>query len=79
MNFSNSGENKNDENCIIIENPELAKFYKGWFEFIWKKIPDKFLNFTARPESRESIGSCYDGIDNDYDGKIDFADEGCRQ
>lgn len=79
MNFSNSGENKNDENCVIIENPELAKFYKGWFIFIWNKIPDKFLNFTARPESRESIGSCYDGIDNDYDGKIDFVDEGCRQ
>lgn len=79
MNFSNSGENKNDENCIIIENPELAKFYRGWFEFLWTKIPDNFLRYTARSESRDSIGSCYDGIDNDYDGKVDFADEGCRK
>ncbi len=79
MNFSNSGENRNDENCMIIENTDLAKFYRGWFEFIWKKIPDKFLKYSARPESRESIGSCYDGVDNDYDGKIDFNDEGCRR
>ena len=78
MNFSNSGENRNDENCLVIENPELAKFYKGWFEFIWKKIPDIYLKYSVRPESRYSIGSCYDGIDNDYDGKIDMADDGCR-
>ena len=78
MNFSNSGENRNDENCLVIENSELAKFYKGWFEFIWKKIPDIYLKYSVRPESRYSIGSCYDGIDNDYDGKVDMADDGCR-
>lgn len=78
MNFSNSGENKNDENCIIIENSDIAKFYRGYFEFLWKKIPDIYLKYSVRPESKYSIGSCYDGIDNDYDGKIDFNDEGCR-
>ena len=78
MNFSNSGENKNDENCIIIENSEIAKFYRGYFEFLWKKIPDIYLKYSVRPESRQSIGSCYDGIDNDYDGKIDMSDDGCR-
>lgn len=79
MNFSNSGENKNDENCIIIENSDIAKFYRGYFEFLWKKIPDIYLKYSVRPESKYSIGSCYDGIDNDYDGKIDFNDEGCRR
>lgn len=78
MNFSNSGENKNDENCLIIESPEIAHFYKGYFEFLWKKIPDYYLTHTARPESRYSIGSCFDGIDNDYDGKIDTEDDGCK-
>lgn len=78
MNFSNSGENRNDENCLVIENSELAKFYKGWFEFIWKKIPDIYLKYSVRPESKYSIGSCYDGVDNDFDGKIDFNDEGCH-
>lgn len=78
MNFSNSGENRNDENCLVIENSELAKFYKGWFEFIWKKIPDIYLKHSVRPESKYSIGSCYDGVDNDFDGKVDFNDNGCK-
>lgn len=78
MNFSNSGENKNDENTIIIENTELAKFYRGYFDFLWKKIPDYYLNHSASAESKFSIGSCYDGIDNDYDGKIDQKDDGCK-
>ena len=78
MNFSNSGENKNDENTVIIENPRLAEFYKGYFEFLWNKIPDYYLNHSVSAESKYSIGSCHDGIDNDYDGKIDSQDEGCR-
>ena len=28
-------------------------------------------------ESNESIGSCYDKIDNDFDDKIDMNDSGC--
>lgn len=78
-NFSNSGENKNDENMIIIENPKIAKFYSDFFKYLWKKIPDKYLKFNPPAESKYSIGSCSDGIDNDYDGKIDSADSGCSQ
>lgn len=77
-NFSNSGENKNDENTLIIESPRLAKFYREFFLYIWQKIPDKYLKTTVRAESKSSIGSCYDGIDNNFDGKIDNADAGCR-
>ena len=77
-NFSNSGENKNDENVIIIESPRLAKFYREFFLYMWQKIPDKYLKTTVRAESKSSIGSCYDGIDNNFDGKIDNADTGCR-
>jgi len=78
MNFSNSGENKNDENTVIIQNPKLAKFYKSFFVYLWNKIPDTWLYENARPESADSIGSCYDRIDNDYDGLIDSADSGCK-
>lgn len=78
MNFSKSGENKNDENCVIMENSKIAKFYKEYFEYIWTKIPDKFLKINPAPESFTSIGSCSDGVDNDFDGKIDLTDEGCR-
>lgn len=77
-NFSNSAENKNDENQIIIESPKIAKFYKNFFLYLWAKIPDKYLKFNPRPESKDSIGSCTDGIDNDYDGKIDAQDDGCQ-
>ena len=77
-NFSNSGENKNDENQIIIENSKLAKFYREFFRYLWAKIPDKYLKYNPPAESKSSIGSCSDGLDNDYDGKIDTNDEGCR-
>lgn len=78
MNFSNSGENKNDENCLIIESERLARYYRGFFEYLWTKIPDKYLKINPRAEGKSSIGSCSDGIDNDYDGKIDMQDEACR-
>lgn len=78
MNFTNSGENKNDENCLIIEDQRLAVYYKGFFNYLWKKIPDKYLKYNPRPEGKSSIGSCTDGIDNNYDGKIDMNDAACN-
>lgn len=78
MNFSYAGETKNDENVLILENAKLAKHYKGFFDYLWTKIPDKYLNQGVRAEGKHSIGSCSDGIDNNYDGKIDFQDAGCK-
>ena len=78
MNFTKSGETKNDENFLIIEDERLARYYRGFFEYLWAKIPDKYLKSNPRAEGKSSIGSCSDGIDNDYDGKIDMEDEGCR-
>ena len=78
MNLSNSGEKKNDENTLIIEDKRLAEFYRDFFLYLWKKIPDKYLNQNVRAEGKDSIGSCTDGIDNNFDGKIDSADAACR-
>ena len=78
MNFTNSGENKNDENVLIVEDSVLAKYYKGFFEYLWKKIPERYLHHSVRAEGKYSIGSCSDGIDNNYDGKIDKDDIGCK-
>ena len=72
MNFSNSGENKNDENTIIIKNSKLAKFEKDFFLYLWTVVPNKYLKRNARPESKESIGSCFDGVDNNFNGNIDM-------
>ena len=78
MNFSNSGENKNDENLIVITNTQFAKSYKEFFNYLWRKIPDKYLKYYPKAESPDSIGSCTDGVDNNFNGKIDFLDEGCK-
>lgn len=79
MNFSKSGEIKNDENLIVLENKEAAIFYKKFFLYLWDKIPDKWLKFYPRAEGLDSIGSCSDGIDNDYDGLVDMEEESCRK
>ena len=76
MNFSNNGEKRNDENMLIIEDKEITQFLKSSFLHLWHKIPNKYLTIDPRPESLESFGSCSDGIDNDFDGKIDSKDKG---
>ena len=78
MNFSKSGEIKNDENTIVLENAEATKYLKHFFLYQWDRIPDKWLNGYPRAEGWESIGSCTDGIDNDYDGLTDALDPGCQ-
>jgi len=78
-NFSSSAENKNDENMLIIKNSKLAKLYKDYFEYFWLKIPEKYLKYNVSAESKYSIGSCSDGVDNDFDGKIDKLDSGCQK
>lgn len=78
MNFSNSGENKNDENMLVIKNSAFTKNYKAFFLYLWDIIPDKYLKYNPKAESLDSIGSCSDGVDNNFDGKIDAEDDGCK-
>ncbi len=78
MNFTKSGENTNDENSLIIEDERLARYYREFFEYLWRKIPDKYLKQGVRAEGKYSIGSCSDGVDNNFDGKIDMEDAGCK-
>ncbi|MBQ7450049.1 hypothetical protein IJS77_01430 [bacterium] len=78
MNLSNSGENYNDENVLFIKNKQINSNAKKFFNYLWANIPDKYLKQYVRAESKESIGSCSDGIDNDYDGKSDSQDDGCK-
>lgn len=78
MNFSKSGELKNDENVVIIRNTKLTVLYKNYFNYLWSKINNYWLTHDVSSESIHSIGSCTDGIDNDYDGKTDLEDEGCK-
>lgn len=78
MNFSNSGNNYNDENLVLIKDKNIAKFYKEFFLSQWDKIDNKWLKLNAKAEGKDSLGSCFDGIDNDYDGLVDFQDSACK-
>ncbi len=78
MNFTKSANYKNDENVLIINNSEIANYLKQTFLYLWSKIPDEYEYRDPKAESLESIGSCYDGIDNDFDEKIDKEDYGCQ-
>ncbi len=77
-NFSKNGFSKNDENVLVINNPKMAEFYSDYYLYLFNSIDKKYLTLIPRAESLESKNSCYDGLDNDYDGKIDFKDEGCK-
>lgn len=78
MNFSNSGENKNDENLVLIKDSVLAKAYKEFFLYQWSRVDNKWLKMNARAEGKDSIGSCSDGLDNNYDGLTDTDDPACK-
>ena len=78
MNLTKAGNQKNDENTLIIQNPNLAKQYKKYFLTLWNTIPNKFLFKDPNPESLDSGNSCFDEIDNDFDHSIDSKDRMCR-
>lgn len=77
-NFSKNAFNKNDENVLIIENKQIASFYRDYFIYLFNSIDNKFLNLYPKAEGKESVNSCHDGIDNDFDGKIDAQDSACQ-
>ena len=78
MNFTKSGERYNDENILIIENHQLAQSFKKEFLHFWSSIPEKWLYKNPGAESHNSINSCYDGVDNDFDEKTDMMDDSCN-
>ena len=77
-NFSKSGFYKNDENILVFKNSSMTKFYKDYYLYLFNSIDKKYLISIPRAEGVESINSCNDGIDNNFDGKIDNKDEACK-
>lgn len=78
MNLTKSGENINDENVLVIYNPDAARVFKNQFLYLYDSVPNIWLVKSPRAESPDSIGSCFDGIDNDFDGLVDKDDPGCK-
>jgi hypothetical protein len=77
MNWTSSGEYNNDENTMLIKSPQIAAQYHDWFEKTWTAMPDTLLVVNPDPESQLSTTACSDGVDNDYDDRIDMDDPGC--
>lgn len=77
MNWTGAGEDDNDENTIVLHSQKIGAQYEAWFEKVWARIPDRWLESRPDAESRDSGTSCRDGFDNDYDHKSDQEDPGC--
>ena len=45
---------------------------------MWTSIPNKWLVQDPEAESLDSVNSCFDGSDNDFDEMIDGYDSECR-
>ena len=78
MNFTAAGEDKNDENTLIIHSEKLAIQYTDYFNKLWRKIPKKYLYKNPNAESFESGNSCFDGIDNNFNHQVDDEDWRCK-
>lgn len=78
-NWTYSAFKYNDENLLIFRNvPNEVRFLKKEFEQSWKSIPNKWLYKNPKPEGKDSINSCFDGIDNDHNGIFDNNDPACQ-
>ena len=79
MNWTGAGADTNDENTIIVHGEHYVKEFNKNFENLWSSIPNEWLTSRPDPESNNSIGSCHDGADNDFDNLEDMSDPGCRK
>lgn len=78
MNWSKSGNTRNDENLVVIRNNrQLATELSDYYNKLWRTLSNKSQKRRIFAESLTSINSCFDGLDNDYDGNIDAQDSGC--
>ena len=77
MNWTSAGNYSNDENTLIITSGPLSLAFSKFYQKLWSSIPEQWLSGRPDPESKESGTSWKDGVDNDFDGKIDSDDPGC--
>lgn len=77
MNWTSAGENGNDENTIVLHSRAHAEQFHAFYDDLWTIIPDKWLAGRPDAESKDSVPSCTDAVDNDYDHMTDGEDPGC--
>ena len=89
--IENENLDDNDENTLYVKNGGLAAAFHAEFERQWADLggvpacaivsaegaDSSVCNPAANCSSSCASGSCCDGLDNDYDGKTDLAEEAC--
>ncbi len=77
-NWTAAAEEGNDENTLIISGHRaLARAYRAEIDRLWQALPEASL--CAHPGAESGLPACDDGIDNDYDNRVDLSDPGCRE
>lgn len=77
-NWTAAGGEANDENTVIVRGHRpLAAAYRAEVQRLWDALPDQSLCSNHGAES--GLPACADGMDNDYDDRVDQADPGCRE
>ena len=91
MNWTGAGNGQNDENTLYIKNARLAAEFAAEFERQWLDLAAAPACTSVNAESAGSSvcsavadcsasctsGACCDGLDNDYDGRVDLQEEAC--
>ncbi len=77
MNWTVAGASTNDENTLLLYDKGTASTVEAWIDRLWNSVPDRWLVGRPDPESADSVGSCVDGSDNDFDNLRDADDPGC--
>jgi phosphatidylserine/phosphatidylglycerophosphate/cardiolipin synthase-like enzyme len=91
MNWTAAGDQQNDENTLVIKNAALAGVFAHEFARQWADLAEVPSCSSVAAESAQSSscgspndcsvtcssGACCDGLDNDYDGRIDLQEEAC--
>ena len=91
MNWTRAGDEQNDENTLYVRNSGFANTFHSEFERQWADLAAVPMCSSVSVEGADSSqcnasndchiscssGSCCDGIDNDYDGKVDMQEEAC--
>jgi phosphatidylserine/phosphatidylglycerophosphate/cardiolipin synthase-like enzyme len=79
MNWTKAGDKKNDENTLIISgNRKLNREFSVYFQRLWRTLDHPITRRNPRPEGRDSINSCFDGLDNNHNKLRDAEDPGCQ-
>ncbi len=91
MNFTAAGDEQNDENTLYVKNAAFAAAFQTEFNRQWNDLSGVPSCTSVSVEGADSSscspsnncgascssGSCCDGLDNDYDGRVDLAEEAC--